>query len=190
MVYFPLAQLSPGRHHGKQSTRCLPFENLSSDKETRFFTDGVKDEIFDRPFEKIADLKWSPHERDAVQEWVPPRNLREIGRNSACPKQFVEGSVQRGGQQMRVIAQVNRFPPRRLILGPTYARDLADVCSSIQRPRSPGDCRQFLGRPKLSPNEKKAIERRPPLIWRLSTFTAGRVIVLTASFSATTGQTC
>ena len=34
----------------------LPFENLSSDKENAFFTDGVQDEIL-TDLSKIADLK-------------------------------------------------------------------------------------------------------------------------------------
>ena len=40
----------------KKASRCLPFENLSSDKDNAYFTDGVQDEIL-TDLAKIADLK-------------------------------------------------------------------------------------------------------------------------------------
>src|SRR5262249_53626881 len=46
---------SPGAILPK-SVAVLPFENLSSDKENAYFTDGVQDEILTR-LSKIADLK-------------------------------------------------------------------------------------------------------------------------------------
>ena len=40
----------------EKSIAVLPFENLSSDKENAYFTDGVQDEILTN-LAKIADLK-------------------------------------------------------------------------------------------------------------------------------------
>ena len=40
----------------EKSIAVLPFENLSSDKENAFFTDGVQDEIL-TDLAKVADLK-------------------------------------------------------------------------------------------------------------------------------------
>jgi len=40
----------------EKSIAVLPFENLSSDKENAYFTDGVQDEIL-TDLAKIADLK-------------------------------------------------------------------------------------------------------------------------------------
>jgi adenylate cyclase len=53
----------------------------------------------------------------------------------------------------------------------TYDRDLADVFA-IQSEIAKAIADQLQA--KLSPNEKKAIEQPPTLIWPLSTFTAGR----------------
>ena len=51
---------------GEKSIAVLPFENLSSDKENAYFTDGVQDEIL-TDLAKIADSESDqPHERDAI----------------------------------------------------------------------------------------------------------------------------
>ena len=58
-VTFSFAPTDPARSSAlpsKKASRCLPFENLSSDKENAFFTDGVQDEIL-TDLAKIADLK-------------------------------------------------------------------------------------------------------------------------------------
>ena len=56
----------------------LPFENLSSDKENAFFTDGVQDEIL-TDLAKVADLKVIS--RTSVMQYreAAARNLRKIG---------------------------------------------------------------------------------------------------------------
>ena len=62
----------------EKSIAVLPFENLSSDKENAYFTDGVQDEIL-TDLAKIADLKVIS--RTSVMQYKSgvARNLREIG---------------------------------------------------------------------------------------------------------------
>ena len=79
----------------EKSIAVLPFENLSSDKENAFFTDGVQDEIL-TDLAKIADLKVIS--RTSVMQYKSgvARNLREIAQQLGVAN-VVEGSVQRAG---------------------------------------------------------------------------------------------
>ena len=74
------------RQSVEKSIAVLPFENLSSDKENAYFTDGVQDEIL-TDLAKIADLKVIS--RTSVMQYKSgvARNLRKIGaatRRRAC----------------------------------------------------------------------------------------------------------
>ena len=52
----------------KKASRCLPFENLSEEKQNAYFADGVQDQVL-TDLAQIADLKViSRTSRDAVQE--------------------------------------------------------------------------------------------------------------------------
>jgi hypothetical protein len=79
-----------------KSIAVLPFENLSSDKENAYFTDGVQDEIL-TDLAKIADLKVIS--RTSVMQYKSglARNLRKIGEELGVAH-LLEGSVQRGQQ--------------------------------------------------------------------------------------------
>src|SRR5262245_3553539 len=87
-----------------KSIAVLPFENLSSDKENAYFTDGVQDEIL-TDLAKIADLKVIS--RTSVMQYKTgvARNLREIAQQLGVAN-VVEGSVQRSGNRVRVNAQL------------------------------------------------------------------------------------
>src|SRR5438093_2805210 len=108
-----------------KSIAVLPFENLSSDKENAFFTDGVQDEIL-TDLAKIADLKVIS--RTSVMQYKSgaPRNLREIGQQLGVAH-VVEGSVQRAANKVRVIAQLIDARNDAHLWAQTYDRDLADV---------------------------------------------------------------
>jgi adenylate cyclase len=82
----------------------LPFENLSSDKENVFFTEGVQDQILTN-LAQIAELKVIS--RTSVMQYKSgaPRNLREIAQQLGVAN-MLEGSVQRSGNRVRVNAQL------------------------------------------------------------------------------------
>src|SRR5207253_7977277 len=87
----------------EKSIAVLPFDNLSSDKENAYFTDGVQDEIL-TDLAKIADLKVIS--RTSVMQYKSglARNLRKIGEELGVAR-VVEGSVQRAANKIRVNAQ-------------------------------------------------------------------------------------
>src|SRR5438045_472660 len=140
----------------EKSIAVLPFENLSSDKENAFFTDGVQDEIL-TALSRIADLKVIS--RTSVMQYKSgaPRNLREIGQQLGVAH-VVEGSVQRAANKVRVIAQLIDARNDAHLWAQTYDRDLVDVFA-IQSEIAKAIADQLQA--KVSQQEKKAIEQPP-----------------------------
>src|SRR4051794_11621497 len=77
----------------EKSVAVLPFENLSSDKENAYFTDGVQDEILTH-LARIADLRVISRMSAMQYKTGAARNLRKIGEELGVAH-VVEGSVQR-----------------------------------------------------------------------------------------------
>ena len=134
----------------------LPFENLSTDSENAFFTDGVQDEILN-DLAKIAELKVIS--RTSVMQYKTgvKRNLRQIG-NELRVAHVVEGSVQRDANRVRVTAQLIDARTDTHLWVERYDRPLNDVFA-IQSDIAKAIAAQLQA--KLSPNEKSAIEERP-----------------------------
>jgi TolB-like protein/Tfp pilus assembly protein PilF len=165
----------------EKSIAVLPFENLSSDKENAYFTDGVQDEIL-TDLAKIADLKVIS--RTSVMQYKSdaPRNLREIGQQLGVAH-LLEGSVQRAANKVRVNAQLIDARNDAHLWAQTYDRDLADVFA-IQSEIAKAIADQLQA--KLSPNEKKAIEQPPTTnLAAFDLYSRAKSLLLTASFSAT-----
>ncbi|HWY39788.1 MAG TPA: adenylate/guanylate cyclase domain-containing protein [Chthoniobacterales bacterium] len=165
-----------------KSIAVLPFENLSSDKENAYFTDGVQDEIL-TDLAKIADLKVIS--RTSVMQYKSglARNLRKIGEELGVAH-VVEGSVQRAANKIRVNAQLIDARNDAHLWAQTYDRDLADVFA-IQSEIAKAIADQLQA--KLSPNEKKAIEQPPTTdLAAFDFYSRAKSLLLTAAFSATT----
>jgi TolB-like protein/class 3 adenylate cyclase/Tfp pilus assembly protein PilF len=184
----PRQDASPGRSEAAtastipdKSIAVLPFENLSSDKENAFFTDGVQDQIL-TDLSQIADLKVIS--RTSVMQYKSgaARNLREIGQQLGVAH-VVEGSVQRAANKIRVNAQLIDARNDAHLWAQTYDRDLADVFA-IQSEIAKAIADQLQA--KLSPNEKKAIEQPPTTdLAAFDLYSRAKSLFLTAGFSAT-----
>jgi TolB-like protein/class 3 adenylate cyclase/Flp pilus assembly protein TadD len=140
----------------EKSIAVLPFENLSEEKASAFFADGVQDEIL-TDLAKIADLKVIS--RTSVMQYRSgiARNLREIGQQLGVMN-VLEGSVQRAGNRVRVNAQLVDTRTDKHLWGQSYDRDLADIFA-IQ-----SEIAQLIAnelQAKISPSEKAAIEEQP-----------------------------
>src|SRR5260370_9395918 len=133
----------------QKSTAVLPFENLSSDKENAYFTDGVQDEIL-TDLAKIADLKVISGTSVMQYKSGLARNLRKIGEELSVAH-LLEGSVQRAANKVRVNAQLIDARNDAHLWAQTYDRDLADVFA-IQSEIAKAIADQLQA--KLSPNEK------------------------------------
>jgi TolB-like protein/class 3 adenylate cyclase/Flp pilus assembly protein TadD len=140
----------------EKSIAVLPFENLSSDKENAYFTDGVQDEIL-TDLAKIADLKVIS--RTSVMQYQSgvARNLRKIGEELGVGH-VVEGSVQRAANKIRVNAQLIDARNDAHLWAQTYDRDLADVFA-IQSEIAKAIADQL--RVKLTGQEERVITAKP-----------------------------
>jgi TolB-like protein/Tfp pilus assembly protein PilF len=165
----------------EKSIAVLPFENLSEEKQNKYFADGVQDEILNN-LAKIADLKVIS--RTSVMQYRSgvARNLREIGEQLGVAH-LLEGSVQRSANKIRVNAQLIDARTDAHLWGQIYDRDLADVFA-IQSEIAKAIADQLQA--KLSPNEKKAIEQPPTTdLAAFDLYSRAKSLLLTAGFSAT-----
>jgi TolB-like protein/class 3 adenylate cyclase/Tfp pilus assembly protein PilF len=139
-----------------KSIAVLPFDNLSSDKENAYFTDGVQDEILTH-LAKVADLKVIS--RASVMQYKSgvARNLRKIAEELGVAH-VVEGSVQRSGNKVRVNAQLIDARNDRHEWAENYDRPIDDVFA-IQSEIAKAIADQLQAR--LSPAEKNTIEQPP-----------------------------
>jgi TolB-like protein/class 3 adenylate cyclase/Tfp pilus assembly protein PilF len=140
----------------EKSIAVLPFENLSANQETAFFTDGVQDEILS-DLAKVADLKVISRTSVMQYKTVRARNLSEIGRQLGVAH-VVEGSVQRAGNRIRINAQLIDARTDAHLWAQSYDRDLSDVFA-IQSEIAQTIADQLQAR--MSPREKAAIAQPP-----------------------------
>src|SRR6267378_499219 len=167
-----------------KSIAVLPFENLSSDKENAYFTDGVQDEVLTY-LAKIADLKVISRTSVLQYKSGVARNLREIAQQLGVAN-IVEGSVQRSNNRVRVNAQLIDARNDAHLWAQTYDRDLADVFA-IQSEIARAIADQLQA--KLSPAEKNAIELRPTTnVAAFELYSRAKDLILNTGFSAIGAQ--
>ncbi len=169
---------------GDKSIAVLPFENLSSEKENAYFTDGVQDEIL-TDLSRIADLKVIS--RTSVMHYTggQPRNLAEIGRELRVAH-VLEGSVQRDHGKVRVNAQLIDVRTDAHLWAQTYDRDLADVFA-IQSEIAKAIADQLQAR--LSPNEQRTLELAPTSdVKAFDFYSRAKTLYYSVNFSASGRQ--
>ncbi len=175
---------APGSGIREKSIAVLPFENLSSDKENAFFTDGVQDEILTH-LAKVADLKVISRTSVMQYKTGTPRNVREIGQQLDVAH-LLEGSVQRAANRVRVNAQLIDARTDAHDWAQTYDRDLADVFT-IQSEIAKAIAEQLQAR--LSPNEKAAIEKPPTTdLAAFDLYSRAKTLLLSTSFTLAGAQ--
>lgn len=138
-----------------KSIAVLPFENLSANPDTSFFTDGVHDEILSN-LSKVADLKVISRTSVMQYKTVRARNLREIGRQLGVAH-ILEGSVQRLDDRVRINAQLIDARTDAHLWAQSYDRHLADVFA-LQTEIATTIADQL--KVRLSPRERAAIAQR------------------------------
>src|SRR5947208_28084 len=111
------------RHPVTTGIAVLPFENLSDQKESGAFVDGVQDDILTK-LARIADLKVIS--RTSVMDYRGKRNLRQIG-NDLRVSHVLEGSVRRAGTHFRLNAQLIDTRTDTHVWVQQYERDLDDL---------------------------------------------------------------
>jgi TolB-like protein/Flp pilus assembly protein TadD len=173
-------RFQPSVHPGyvtPKSIAVLPFKNLSDDKQSSYFADGVQDEILTY-LAKIADLKVISRTSVMLYKTEVARDLCEIGQQLGVAH-LLEGSVQRAGGKVRVNAQLIDVRTDAHLWAQTYDRDLADVFA-IQSEIAKAIADQLQA--KLSRREKAAIEQAPTSdINAFDSYTRAKDIILTTA---------
>jgi TolB-like protein/Tfp pilus assembly protein PilF len=137
-----------------KSIAVLPFENLTSDKENAYFTDGVQDDILTK-LAKIADLKVIS--RTSVMDYRGKRNVRQIG-NDLRVSHVLEGSVRRSGTHLHLNAQLIDTRTDTHVWAEEYDRDLNELFG-IQSEIAQKVAQRLNA--KVTSAEKMAIEDKP-----------------------------
>src|SRR5881398_1585409 len=149
------------RHPVTNGIAVLPFENLSEQKESAAFVDGVQDDVLTK-LAKIADLKVIS--RTSVMDYRGKRNLRQIG-NDLRVSHVLEGTVRRTGAHLRLNAQLIDTRADTHVWAEQYDRDLDDLFS-IQSEIAQKVAERLNA--KVTSAERLAIGRSQPLISSLS----------------------
>ena len=108
----------------KASIAVLPFVNMSSDPEQDYFSDGISEELLNL-LAKIPQFQVAG--RTSSFEFKGQNDdLREIG-SSLGVDNIIEGSVRKGGDRVRITAQLVKVDDGFHLWSETYDRELTDI---------------------------------------------------------------
>jgi TolB-like protein/DNA-binding winged helix-turn-helix (wHTH) protein/Tfp pilus assembly protein PilF len=107
-----------------QSIAVLPLENLTGDPAQEYFADGMTDAMI-TDLARVSSLRVISR-TSAMRYKGSGKPLGEIARELNVDA-FVEGSVVRSGNRVRINAQLIQAVPERHLWANAYERDLADV---------------------------------------------------------------
>jgi TolB-like protein/Flp pilus assembly protein TadD len=139
----------------QKSIAVLPFENLSDDKGTAYFADGIQDEILTK-LSSIADLKVISRTSTAKYK-SKPEDLKTVSQQLGVAT-VLEGSVQKAGEKVRVNVQLIDARADTHLWAKTYDRDVKDVFAvESEVAQEIADSLQA----KLSPAEANALAAAP-----------------------------
>ena len=136
-----------------KSIAVLPFENMSEEKDSLFFTDGIHEDILTN-LALVRDLHVVS--RTSVMQYrATTKTIRQIGEELHVAY-ILEGSVRRAGTKVRVTGQLINARTDEHVWAKAYDRDISDIFG-IQAELS----KEIAGAlaAALSPNENRLLER-------------------------------
>jgi adenylate cyclase len=108
----------------QNSVAVLPFVNLSDDKGSEYFSDGVSEELL-TVLQKIPGLHVAAR-TSAFSFKGKNATAQEIGQKLGVAY-LVEGSVRKSGEAVRIAARLTRADTGEELWSENYTRDLKDV---------------------------------------------------------------
>ncbi len=108
----------------QNSVAVLPFVNLSDDKGSEYFSDGVSEELL-TVLQKIPGLHVAAR-TSAFSFKGKDATAQEIGQKLGVAH-LVEGSVRRSGESVRIAARLSRVDNGEELWSENYTRNLQDV---------------------------------------------------------------
>jgi len=118
----PVAQAGASREHG--ALAVLPFDNISPDQETDYFSNGLTEELIAR-LSIVSEI-------ELISRWASmqlkdrKQDIRAIG-NELGARYIVGGSVRRFQDSVRITVQLVDVATNRQIWGNTYKGKLDDI---------------------------------------------------------------
>ncbi len=138
-----------------KSIAVLPFTNMSEDKDTGFFADGVHEDLLTN-LAVVAELKVISR-TSVLQYRGTTKTMRQIGQELGVAY-LLEGSVRRAGSKVRVTGQLINTSNDEHVWAKSYDRDLTDIFA-IQSAIAQEIAAALSA--AISPQTKKFLERRP-----------------------------
>ncbi len=137
-----------------KSVAVLPFENMSTDPENEYFSDGITDDIIAQ-LSKISALKVISR-TSTMQYKKSTKKIATIAEELGVAA-VLEGSVRRAGQRVRIVAHLVDPRTEKHLWGETFDRQLSDIFE-VQSEVA----QQITGALSLalSPEEKQRVEKK------------------------------
>jgi adenylate cyclase len=108
----------------KPSIAVLPFVNMSGDPEQEYFSDGISEDII-TDLSKLSGLFVIAHNSSFIYK-EKPVNLQQVGRELGV-RYVLEGSVRKGGNQVRITAQLIDAESGHHLWANRFDRKLEDI---------------------------------------------------------------
>src|SRR5205814_5701104 len=115
---------APANAPDQKSVAVLPFVNLSDDKGSEYFSDGVSEELL-TVLQKIPGMHVAAR-TSAFSFKGKNATAQEIGQKLGVAY-LVDGSVRKSGEAVRIAARLNRAETGEEVWSENFTRDLKDV---------------------------------------------------------------
>ncbi len=138
----------------KPSVAVLPLQNLSTDADSVYFSDGMTDEITTK-LSKIQGINVAPRSTAAAVKGAD-QNAAELGRQLGV-RYLLEGTVRKSGDQVRINVHLIDSTTGFQVWADDFTGQMKDVFSLQEQTAL--KIAQALNL-NLSPQEKKAVEQR------------------------------
>ena len=137
-----------------KSVAVLPFENMSTDPENEYFSDGITDDIIAQ-LSKVSALKVISR-TSSMQYKKSTKKITAIAQELGVGA-ILEGSVRKAGQRVRIVAHLVDPKTEKHLWGDTFDRKLDDIFE-VQSEVA----QQITGALSvaLSPEEKERVEKK------------------------------
>ena len=139
---------------GPKAVAVLPFENMSTDPENEYFSDGITDDIIAQ-LSKISALKVISR-TSSMQYKKTTKKIATIAEELGVGA-ILEGSVRKAGPRVRIVVHLVDPRSEKHLWGETFDRQLTDVFE-VQSEVA----QQITGAlaVTLSPEEKQRVEKK------------------------------
>jgi TolB-like protein/DNA-binding winged helix-turn-helix (wHTH) protein/Flp pilus assembly protein TadD len=161
LSYFAWQQLRPRAKPpaGRLTLVVLPFENLSGDPGQEYFSDGFTEEMTAQLARLHPEQLAVIGRATAMTYKHAKKTIDEVGRELHV-QYVLEGSVRRGGERIRITAELVKVGDQTHVWAENYEGDLRDVLS-MQREVAEKIAKEMPV--KISPQDQARLSRARPV---------------------------